>query len=112
MQAYAYPVEQALVQFPVIAVLLTIPYMFINYRKYGSVSLLRSVIWFSFLLYLQCAYYLVILPLPDPADTANSTGPFTQLIPFHFITEFVTNTDLQLLDFSTYLPALKQGVFL
>lgn len=112
MQAYSYPIEQAIVQFPIVAILFTIPYMFYNYRKYGSVYLFRSFVLFSFVLYLQCAYYLVILPLPDRASVVNKTGPFMQLIPFNFVGEFFSKTTLQLFNVSTYLPAIKQGVFL
>lgn len=31
MNVYLYPVREALIQFPIIAVLFTLPYMFINY---------------------------------------------------------------------------------
>jgi len=76
MEVYLYPVHEVLIQFPVIAFLFTLPYMFLNYRKYGSVLIFRSIIWFSFILYLQCAYYLVILPLPDPAAVADNPRAF------------------------------------
>lgn len=112
MEVYLYPVHEALIAFPVTAMLFTLPYMFINYRKYGSVLILRSIIWFSFILYLQCAYYLVILPLPDPASVADNPGPFMQLVPFHFVSEFLRGTSLDLSDLSTLLPALKEPVVL
>ena len=112
MEVYLYPVHEVLIQFPVIAFLFTLPYMFLNYRKYGSVLIFRSIIWFSFILYLQCAYYLVILPLPDPAAVADNPGPFMQLVPFRFVSEFLHGTSLNLSDLSTLLPALREPVVL
>lgn len=68
------------------------------------------MVWFSFILYLPCAYYLVVLPLPDPAAAAEAPGPFLQLVPFHFVSEFLHGTSLNLSDLSTLLPALKEPV--
>lgn len=112
MDVYLYPVHEAVIEFPIVALLFTLPYMFINYRKYGAVLIFRTIIWFSFILYLQCAYYLVILPLPDPASVTDNPGPFMQLVPFHFVSEFLHGTSLNLGNLSTLLPALWEPVVL
>ena len=65
MSQYIEPVKSALVLFPFVALVLTLPYMLFQYRRYGAVLLLRTAIVYSFVLYLMCAYFLVILPLPD-----------------------------------------------
>lgn len=112
MSSYLYPIESAALHFLIISFALTIPYMIYCYRKYGAVSIWRSAVLFSFLLYMLCAYYLVILPLPDPEKVAHSTGSFVQLIPFQFIASFVRGTTLRLGDPGTYIGALKQSVFI
>ena len=44
--------------------LVTVPYMIYQYRKFGSVPWLRTLVVYSFAFYLLCAYFLVLLPLP------------------------------------------------
>ena len=84
--------------------------MVVQYMKYGSISKFRTLILFSFALYMLSAYYLIILPLPNPDTLKDATGPFMQLIPFGFIHDFIIQTTLNIKDFHTYLPALKQSV--
>ncbi|MDR3050202.1 MAG: VanZ family protein [Oscillospiraceae bacterium] len=111
MQAYLYPIEQATLHFLIAAFLLTMPYTLVQYIRYGAVSKLRALILFSFFFYMLSAFYVVILPLPDPATMLSPhQEPFMQLIPFRFIYDFVTKTKLNIRAFSTYLPALKQNV--
>ena len=79
---YINSIKIAMLVFPVLAFFITLPYMIINYRKYGSINKLRTLILYSFVLYLLTMYFLVILPLPDP-DTVHTT--YTQmlnLVPF------------------------------
>lgn len=68
--SYISTIKIALILFPILAFVITIPYMIVNYRKYGSVNKLRTVIFYSFILYLLAAYSLVNLPLPDPATNS------------------------------------------
>ena len=63
---YIVSIKTAIFIFPVLAFLITVPYMIANYRKYGSVNKLRTLILYSFVLYLLTIYLLVILPLPNP----------------------------------------------
>lgn len=111
MKSYLYPIEKALIQFPVIALVLTIPFILYNYRRYGSVSFVRSLVLFTFIFYLQCAFYMVILPLPEPNVVVNNTGPFVQLIPFNFIKDFINYTSFDYRDLSTIFIAIKENVF-
>ena len=62
---YINSIKAAMLFFPVLALLITLPYMIINYRKYGYVNKLRTLILYSFILYLLTIYLLVILLLPD-----------------------------------------------
>lgn len=61
------PLQAAFVLLPVIWVLLTIPIMIWQYRKYGALSFWRGLMVFSFTFYLVAAYFLVILPFPNDA---------------------------------------------
>ena len=66
MSQYLEALRQAMVIYPMIVVLFTVPYIAWSYHKYGSVLSLRVLVVYSFLLYLLCVYCLVILPLPTP----------------------------------------------
>ena len=65
MNAYSIPIQFAIITFPFIAFILTIPFLIYQYRKYGAIPILKSIIFYSFILYLITAYYMVMLPLPS-----------------------------------------------
>ncbi|MDO4502329.1 MAG: VanZ family protein [Coriobacteriia bacterium] len=62
--------------FPLLALLMSVPYMAYQYRRYGSIPPWKTLCVFAFALYLLCAYYLVILPLP--ADR-HAVVPYAQV---------------------------------
>ena len=62
--SYIESITTAIIAFPFIAFLFTIPFMLHNYHKYGSIHFLRVFIIYTFILYLITIYFLVILPLP------------------------------------------------
>lgn len=105
-------IKIALITFPFIAFLITMPYVLKEYHKYGSVYWYRALIIYSFVLYLLTAYFLVILPLPLRAEVLALTTPRTQLIPFNFITDFINNSGLVISDVTTYLTAIKSNQFI
>jgi glycopeptide antibiotics resistance protein len=112
MNAYFLPINTAAWQFPIIAALLTLPYAIYSYRKYGAISAYRSVVLFSGLFYLQCVFYLVALPLPDPQKVAAMTGPYAELIPFKNVYEFIVKSSFDITRASTWLVALREPYFL
>lgn len=65
MSSYVFPIKAAVLSFPFLAMLITAPFLIYYYRKYGQLGKLRSLILYSFVFYLLCIYYLVILPLPS-----------------------------------------------
>lgn len=69
MNVYLSDILTACILFPVVAFLITVPYMIYQYRRRGSVPKLHTTIVYSFVFYLMCAYFLVLLPLP-----ADRTG--------------------------------------
>lgn len=94
MNQYVQVILTAAVAFPVLAAVITLPYLIYNYRKHGSVLSLRVPIIYSFVLYLLCCYLLVILPLPSQEYVAKLTGPGVQLIPFTFVADIINNAHL------------------
>ena len=66
MSQYLEALRQAMVIYPMIVVLFTVPYIAWSYHKYGSVLSLRVLIVYSFILYLLCVYCLA--PLPELMD--------------------------------------------
>ncbi|NZA39417.1 VanZ family protein [Eubacterium callanderi] len=111
LSVYTLPIKFACLVFPVLAAFFTIPYAVYQYRKYGSLLVLRVVIVYSFILYMTCAYFLTMLPLPPIAEVARYTSPTMDLVPFHAWTNFWENTSLVLSDPSTYLGAMKEQCF-
>ncbi len=111
MSDYIVPIQTAFAIFPLLAALFTIPYMIVQYHKYGSLPVLRVLIVYSFILYLTSIYFLIILPLPTIESVEKMTSPTMQLIPFQFITDFIKQTSLVITDPSTYLKAIKEPWF-
>lgn len=95
MSQYLEALRQAMVIYPIIIVLFTVPYIAWSYHKYGSVLSLRVLIVYSFILYLLCVYCLVILPLPTPEKAATLHGHKVQLIPFSFIADIAKQSQIQ-----------------
>ena len=108
---YVEIIKYAIFLFPVIAFIMSFPFILYEYHKYGSISFLKAFIIYSLTFYLLCAYFLVILPLPKISEVELLTTPRTQLIPFKFICDFVSHTSLNILDIHTYIKALKKSWF-
>ncbi|MDR3315134.1 MAG: VanZ family protein [Coriobacteriales bacterium] len=111
MERYDMPIEAAVIVFPIVAFVLTMPYVVYNYMRYGSVSKWRTFILFTMLFYLMCAYFLIILPLPDPDEVAQYTTPTMQLVPFRFVHDFITESGFEVAHPATWLHALRSSAF-
>ena len=88
--------------FPFVAAIITLPYMVFQYRRYGSILLLRTTILYSFILYLMCAYFLTMLPLPSREEVASLTTPYLQLEPFKDVVTWVQKSGFVLAEPSTW----------
>ena len=86
---YFISIKVAMLVFPVLAFIFTLPYMIMNYRKYGSVNKLRTVILYSFILYLLIIYLLVILPLPSRHSIHTNYIKMLNPVPFTFVMDFI-----------------------
>ena len=99
---YVEPILTATWLFPPVAVLFTLPYMVFQYRRYGAILLLRTVILYSFILYLMCAYFLTMLPLPTRELVASLTTPYLQLMPFQDVVTWIQKSGFSLQDTATW----------
>lgn len=111
MANYLTTIKYAVFFFPLIAFLFTMPFILMEYHKYGSISFLKSLITYLFVFYLICAYFLVILPLPKISEVARLTTPRTQLIPFCFVMDFLKYSTLDISNIQTYFVAMKESYF-
>lgn len=115
MLEYTIPIKTAVITFPFIAALFTVPFLLFQYRKHGYINYLRAFLLYSFLLYLLAAYYLVILPLPKSRDVLSMQKPgtkYVQLMPFEFVRDFLKETKVHLSRPFTYFHLFKERAFL
>lgn len=111
MANYLTTIKYAVLFFPLIAFLFTLPFILMEYHKYGSISFLKSILTYLFVFYLICAYFLVILPLPEISEVAQLTTPRTQVIPFCFVMDFIKHSSLDIGNIHTYFLAMKESYF-
>ncbi|UHA72893.1 VanZ family protein [Paenibacillus sp. 481] len=115
MNTYLVPLQYAFLTFPIVAFMLTIPFLIVQYRTYGYVNKMRSFVLFSFLLYCISAYYLVILPLPQNLDNCvdlKRGAVFEQWVPFNFVNDFLKETRVDWSNPASYVHLLKERAFL
>lgn len=105
------PIKEAVFFFPLVAAFITIPYAIYEYRKYGAILFLRTVLVYSFVLYMMCAYFLIILPLPDPEKVAQSTAPYYQLIPFNDVIDIFRTCKVDWSRPATYYKLIWNSAF-
>lgn len=111
MEHYLEIIKTAILVFPFLAFLISIPFILIQYHKYGSISFFKALLTYSFALYLLCAYFLVILPLPKISEVSSLTTPRVQLIPFDFVIDFIKHTSFSITNIHTYFLALGESYF-
>ena len=93
---YLGPARSAVMVFPLLALALTVPYILFEYRRYGAIPLLRSILVYLFILYVISAYFQVILPLPTKAEVAGTAAPDLQLEPGNFLKMIRRTADLSI----------------
>lgn len=109
MEIYKLPIQVAIIVFPIIAFILTLPFLVYEYRKFGSIHIIKSVVFFSFILYIITAYFMVILPLPKIEDVLNYKGSVVQLHPFRFINDITVTTNFKINDLNSLLRFLNKS---
>ena len=104
-------IYKGLLVFPFIAALFTLPYAVYQYNRHGSVSKYRTLIIYSFILYMLIAFFMVILPLPDRASTAGNTWrDHLNLIPFRQIWLYWHDKTFGVAAFKEYLVSMSLWV--
>lgn len=109
---YKYAIKTSILVFPIIAFVITLPYMIYEYRKYGSINKYRTLIIYTFIFYLLCSYFLIILPLPDINMVPGSRIDRLNLIPFKALKDFFNESGFIYNNPSTYLSAFTNASFL
>ena len=112
MDVYRIPIETALITFPFIAMIFTVPYMIAQYRKYERIPVLKVLITYSFIFYMMTAYFLVILPLPSIESVAQTTGPSVILQPLESLREYIGKSNLSFERKEEILTILRSGPIL
>ena len=98
----------ACVLFPIIAFLITLPYIIYNYNKFGSILFIRTILIYLFVLYLLSAYFLIIMPLPSIEYVSHLTTK-VQLEPFDLVRNIIRTVHFDYKDFATYINILKNA---
>jgi putative membrane protein len=112
MQFYVRVLTQAMFIYPLIVLLVTIPYVIYNYFKYGSVWSIRIFVVYSFILYMLCVYCLVILPLPSAQEAAKLHGHKRELEALQFIPKIFQQVHIEKDDPRTWINLLKSPAFM
>ena len=107
MHTYAHNVSVAVLTFPLVALVVTLPYLVWQYRRYGRVRAWKSLVAYAFVFYLLCACYMVILPLPADRTAVYGTGSHVQLDPLAALRAIKAAGVLDVADPRTRLPALR-----
>jgi len=111
MQVYLNNIAYGLMAFPFLALIVTIPYMVFQYRKFGSIPVWRSFLVYLFSFYLLCVFLFVILPLPESRTTFVEYAQTPQLEPFYFLKAMFGWYGFALENPSTWLRAFNNFIF-
>ena len=94
--------------FPFIAEAFTLPYVFYQYHKHGAVSKYRTLIIYSFILYMMIAFFMTVLPLPSLESTIGNTWKgHLNLVPFRSVMDYWTNRPLNVTEVLEYLKSFS-----
>lgn len=102
MAQYIEVIKTAFLLFPLAALAVTLPYMVVEYKKFGAIPALRTAVVYSFILYLMTVYFLAILPLPSVESVAAMTGPRYSLVPAASVFEFLQKHPQDFSELSAY----------
>jgi glycopeptide antibiotics resistance protein/uncharacterized RDD family membrane protein YckC len=111
-QFYLFPISYAFMAFPVAALLFTLPFLIVQYRRHGYINKIRALVLYLLLLYLLNALFLVLLPMPDSRHNSVPVGSVIQPVPLQFIQDILRNTHLSRNDPASYLTVLREPDFL
>jgi glycopeptide antibiotics resistance protein len=104
---YLEPIGSGVVVFLVASAALAVPFLVLQYRRHGRVESRSTWVAASLLLYLICAWALVLLPFPaDIAKYCATTAAKIQLVPFRWLSETIREAQKE---GTGYLSLLTNG---
>lgn len=112
---YVISIRTAVIAFPVVLIILLIPFLIWQYRKYGAISPWRFLVTFAFVFYLISAYFLIILPLPSKEQVAHLAAlhyPKYNLDPLMIFKEFIQSNPVMVHGFSAWKAGISDGTFI
>ena len=105
---YINNIYTGLLVFPFIAAVITLPYAVYQYNRHGALSKLRTLILYSFILYMLIAFFMVSLPLPDRASTVgNRWQDHLNLIPCRQIWLYWHKRALSIKNIRAYMTSMS-----
>lgn len=110
--SYFFPISYAFMMFPIAALIFTLPFLIVQYRRHGYIHKLRALILYLLLLYLMNAYFLVLLPMPSSRHNLAPSGSIMQLVPLQFIQDIIDGSKIIPDQISTYWSLLREPAFL
>ena len=114
MDVYVEPIMTAAIVFVVLTFLLFVPWCIYTFRKYGFLSISKSIVMFSFIFYFFSALFLVLLPLPETTNYCAQIKPdtvFYNLRPFQFVSDILYKSGISFTNPSTWINTFKQPSF-
>ena len=112
MNTYVSSIAAACILFPFIAAVFTLPFLIIHYRKFGGIPVIRVMIVYSFILYMMCALFLTLLPLPTRREVAAMAPMPPCFIPFHDIYVGLVKAGFDFSNLSTFRDVSLWKAFL
>jgi glycopeptide antibiotics resistance protein/uncharacterized RDD family membrane protein YckC len=112
MSAYLIPIRTAVLTFPFLALIIALPFLIVQYRRFGSFTFSRAFVLYTFVFYMLTAYFMVILPLPAREWVAQLTTQRYQLVPFTAVREFLNTSGFVFSNPHTWLRAIRSASFL
>ena len=82
-----FPAVMAILLGGIVGLLVFVPFVAIQYRRQGRLTLRQTALWACFLVYGLALWTYTLLPMPDPGDIRCVAGP--QLRPFQFVTDII-----------------------
>ncbi|WP_035696793.1 VanZ family protein [Glycomyces tenuis] len=82
MSGQVFPAFAAMVLGVLLGIVLFVPFVVVQYRRRGRLTLRRTLLWSGFLLYCLALWTYTLLPLPSPDEIVCAPA---QLRPFQFV---------------------------
>lgn len=111
---YLLVIKQAIYTYPLILSVAIIPFIVYELKEGRKLNPINTLIYSIFILYMVCAYYLIILPLPENPESFEFSKiiEHLQLIPFMFINDVTKDLIIDISKPITILNIFKQPAFI